>query len=349
LAKLEPVAARTTDDVREFVIPAPERMLSPPIIALDNVAVGYAPGTPVLRRLTLRIDADDRIGLLGANGNGKSTLTKLLAGRLAPLSGRITRADKLKIAYFAQHQLDELRSDESPYDHVRALMPNAGEAQIRARTGAIGFPGDSANTRVGNLSGGEKARLLFGLATFQVPHLVILDEPTNHLDIDSRAALIEAINDYPGAVVMVSHDRYLLEACADRLWLVADGGVSVFDGDLDEYRRVVLAARRSRGDSESDNRPARAGRTEQRRLAAARRSELAPLQKQIKSAEAEIAKLSSRIAEIDTALADPALYARDPDRIATLGRERAEATSALARAEDQWLSLSASYDEALAS
>ncbi len=346
IAKLEPIVARTADEVREFVIPAPQTMLSPPIIALDNVAVGYAADAPVLRRLTLRIDADDRIGLLGANGNGKSTLIKLIAGRLAPLSGAITRADKLRIAYFAQHQLEELRPEESAYDHVRALMPVAAEAQVRARAGAMGFPGATANTRVGSLSGGEKARLLLGLATFHAPHLVVLDEPTNHLDIDSRAALIEAISDYPGAVVLVAHDRYLLDACADRLWLVADGGVTVFDGDLDDYRRVVLAARPARSDDTDGTRPPRAGRPEQRRLAAARRVELAPLQRQIKSAEAEIAKLSGRIAEIDAALADPALYARQPAKVGALNRERAEASAALARAEDRWLDLSAHYDEA---
>jgi ATP-binding cassette subfamily F protein 3 len=348
LAKLEPVAVRTDEDVREIVIPAPETMLSPPIVAFDNVAVGYAPDKPVLRRLNLRIDADDRIGLLGANGNGKSTLTKLIAGRLAPMSGKITRADKLRVAYFAQHQLDELRPNESPYDHVRALMPDAAEAQVRARAGAIGFTGNAANTRVGDLSGGEKARLLLGLATFHAPHLVVLDEPTNHLDIDSRAALIEAISEYPGAVVLVSHDRYLLEACADRLWLVADGGVSVFDGDLDDYRRVVLAARRTRANEAPRDQQPRVARSEQRRLAAARRSELAPLQRQIKAAETEIAKLSDQIAKIDATLADASLYAGSPEKIGTLNRERAEASAALAEAEEHWLTLSTSYDQAMA-
>ena len=188
----------------------------------------------------MRIDNDDRIALLGANGNGKSTLVKLLAGRLAPEHGTVTRAATLKVGYFAQHQLDELDPEASPYDHVRRLMPDAPEAKVRARVGAIGFSGLAANNAVKTLSGGEKSRLLLGLATFAAPHLVILDEPTNHLDIDSRAALIEAINDYPGAVILVSHDRYLLEACADRLWLVQGGKVAPFDGDLDDYRRAVL-------------------------------------------------------------------------------------------------------------
>src|SRR5260370_16156104 len=216
LAKLQPIDVRIEDEARAIAIPSPEKPLSPPIIALDNMAVGYEPGRPVLRRLPRRIDPADRIALLGADGNGKSTLTKLLTGRLAPFSGRLTRADKLKTAYFAQHQLDELNPLLSAYDHLRALMPDAPEAKVRSRAGAIGFPAAMADTKAANLSGGEKARLLLGLATFEGPHLVGLDEPTNHLDIDSRAALIEAINDYSGAVILVSHDRFLLEACAAR-------------------------------------------------------------------------------------------------------------------------------------
>ncbi len=241
LAKMEPIVSLVTEEVRPIHFPAPHKPLSPPIIATDEVAVGYEPGHPVLSDLSLRIDNDDRIALLGANGNGKSTLVKLLAGRLAPMQGKVTRAANLKVGYFAQHQLDELEGDASPYDHVRRLMPDAPEARVRARVGAIGFSGQAGNTAVKNLSGGEKSRLLLGLATFAAPQLVILDEPTNHLDIDSRGALIEAINDYPGAVILVSHDRYLLEACADRLWLVQGGKVKPFDGDLDDYRRLVLA------------------------------------------------------------------------------------------------------------
>src|SRR6185312_2002367 len=219
------------------------KMLSkmPPIIATDDVDVGYEPGRPVLSGLSLRIDNDDRIALVGSNGNGKSTLVKLLAGRLAPEHGTVTRAATLKVGYFAQHQLDELDEDRSPYDHVRDLMPDTPESKVRGKVGAIGFSGLAANNAVKTMSGGEKARLLLGLATFAAPQLIILDEPTNHLDIDSRAALIEAINDYPGAIILVSHDRYLLEACADRLWLVQGGHVKPFDGDLDDYRRYVLA------------------------------------------------------------------------------------------------------------
>jgi ATP-binding cassette subfamily F protein 3 len=345
LAKLEPVAARVADEVREIVIPEPERLLSPPIIAFDGVAAAYEPGKPVLRRLTLRIDNDDRIALLGQNGNGKSTLTKLISGRLAPSEGRITRADRLKVAYFAQHQLDELDPAGSAYDHVRRLMPDAPEAKIRARAGAIGFPGAAADTPVAKLSGGEKSRLLLALACFEGPNLVVLDEPTNHLDIDSRAALIEAINGFAGAVILVSHDRYLLEACADRLWLVQNGGVAPFEGDLDDYRRLVLSKddEGRDGASKSDE---RRSRSETRRAAAERRAELAPLKRRITAIEADMAKLGKRVGEIDQALADPTLYERDPARAAKLAKERADAAAALAGAEEQWLELSGEYESA---
>ncbi len=269
LAKLEPVAAVVAEEVRPIRIPSPARPLSPPIVALDDVSVGYEPSRPVLRRLTLRVDDDDRIALLGANGNGKSTLVRLIAGRLAPMSGRVVRAQKLEVAYFAQHQLDELDVEESAFRHLRRLMPDAPEAVVRARAGAMGFPEAYADTPAGQLSGGEKARLLLGLATFAGPHLVVLDEPTNHLDIDSRSALIEGINEYPGAVILVSHDRHLIEACADRLLLVAGGSAAPFDGDLDDYRNLVLDERsgdRERPERASSSRPA-----SRRRDAAARR------------------------------------------------------------------------------
>src|ERR1700757_387419 len=246
LERMKPVTALVTQDVREISFPAPEKTLSPPIIAVDNVSVGYDPKNPVLNRVTLRIDTDDRIALLGSNGNGKSTLVKLLAGKLAPFSGKITRADKISIAYFAQHQLDELNVDASAYHHVRKLMGDAPEAKVRARAGAIGFSGKAADTKAEKLSGGEKARLLLGLAPFFGPNMIILDEPTNHLDIDSRAALAEAINAFPGAVIMVSHDRYLIDACADRLWVVADHAVTAYEGDLDDYQRLVLSSRNAR-------------------------------------------------------------------------------------------------------
>jgi len=336
LERMKPVAALVTRDVQEISFPHPDKMLSPPIIAVDNVSVGYVPDNPVLNRVTLRIDNDDRIALLGANGNGKSTLVKLLAGRLQPFSGKITRADKLAVAYFAQHQLDELNEEASTYDHIRKLMPDAPESKVRGRAGAIGFSGKAADTKVASLSGGEKARLLLGLATFFGPNMIILDEPTNHLDIDSRAALAEAINDFPGAVIMVSHDRYLIEACADQLWVVADHAVTNFDGDLDDYRRLVLSAR---------SKPEPARDTEERSAARdrgdrTRGEKQKPLKQKISEAEAEIERITAIIAKIDTALALPGIFTRDPKQAAQLGQARANAQSALQRAEEQWLEAS---------
>ncbi|MBR0827983.1 ABC-F family ATP-binding cassette domain-containing protein [Bradyrhizobium manausense] len=339
LERLKPITALVTDEVHEISFPPPEKTLSPPIIAVDNATVGYDAASPVLSRVTLRIDDDDRIALLGANGNGKSTLVKLLAGRLAPFSGRVTRADKLSIAYFAQHQLDELNVDASAYDHVRKLMGEAPESKIRARAGAIGFSGKAADTPAGKLSGGEKARLLLGLATFFGPNMIILDEPTNHLDIDSRAALAEAINDFPGAVIMVSHDRYLIEACAERLWLVADRTVTNYDGDLDDYRRVVLSAR---GMEASPRERSNGGDKPQRNKMDGR----GPLKKRIAEAESEIARITEIIAKIDTALSLPDIFTRDPKQAAQLSKARANAADALTRAEEQWLEASAQFDEA---
>jgi ATP-binding cassette, subfamily F, member 3 len=343
LERMKPVTALVTQDVREISFPVPEKMLSPPIIAVDDVSVGYDPKKPVLNRVTLRIDTDDRIALLGANGNGKSTLVKLLANKLPPFSGHVTRAEKLSVGYFAQHQVDELNLDGSPYDHVRRLMPDAPETKVRGRTGAIGFSGKAGDTLVRSLSGGEKARLLLGLATFFGPNMIILDEPTNHLDIDSRAALAEAINEFPGAVIMVSHDRYLIEACADQLWVVADRAVKTYDGDLDDYRRMVLSARGMRTNSRDRSDDRGNSRDKSQRPKSEKR---VPLQQKISEAEAEIARINGIISKIDTALALPDLFTRDPKQAAQLGKARAGAALALQRAEEEWLAANSQYDEA---
>ena len=336
LEKMQPIAAIAQSDVLPINIPEPDKLLSPPIVTLDEVSVGYQPGRPVLRNLSLRIDDDDRIALLGSNGNGKSTLVKLIAARLAAMEGTVTRAPRLKIAYFAQHQLDELDPQDSVYQHLRELMPNASESKVRAVAGSIGFSGQAADTAVGKLSGGEKARLMLGLATFAGPHLLILDEPTNHLDIDSRAALIEAINDYPGATILVSHDRHLLDACADRLWVVADGGVAPFDGDLDDYRRQVLTER-SDVDRADRGGGGRAPRAEARRNAAGRRAETASLRQKLSRAEAEIARLAREIARLDAALASGALYVEDPAKASAMAKTRADHARTLAQVEEEWL------------
>jgi ATP-binding cassette subfamily F protein 3 len=340
LERMKPVTALVTQDVHEIGFPKPERTLSPPILALDNVAVGYESGKPVLARVTLRIDTDHRIALLGANGNGKSTLVKLIAGKLAPFSGQVTRADKLSVGYFAQHQVDELDLEGSTYDHIRRLMADSPESKIRARAGAIGFSGKAADTLVKSLSGGEKARLLLGLATFHAPNMIILDEPTNHLDIDSRAALAEAINDFDGAVIMVSHDRYLIEACAERLWVVANSTVTSYDGDLEDYRRLVLASdRRTDGTRE---RPAEEREKPQR----GRGEKRVPLKQKVANAEAEIARIGAIIEKIDAALALPDLFTRDPKQAAQLAKARASAAEALQRAEEEWLEASSLLEQA---
>ncbi len=346
LTKLEPIAAIVEDATLGFDLPSPERPLSAPIVAMESVAAGYG-GRPVLSRLNLTILPDDRIALLGANGYGKSTFCKLVGGRLAPISGEVKRAAKLVPAYFAQHQLDELREGATPYLHVAERMPDRPEARIRARCGRLGFPGAKADTPVSALSGGEKARLLMGLAAFDAPHLLILDEPTNHLDIDSRAALMEAINDYEGAVILVSHDRFLIEACADRLWLVAAGTVKPFDGDLDDYRRLVLAGELEPAHRSSSG-PAPYSRTDDRRAAAERRAALAPVRKRLEAVEARIGRLSAAIAKIDVALADGTAFRTDPAKAGELAKKRAEAAEALAGAEEDWLALSGELEQATA-
>jgi ATP-binding cassette subfamily F protein 3 len=342
LERMKPVTALVTQDVREIVFPEPDKLLSPPIIAVDDVSVGYEPGKPVLKRVTLRIDNDDRIALLGSNGNGKSTLVKLLAGKLPPFSGKVVRAANLSVGYFAQHQTDELDLEGSPYDHLRRLMPDATETKVRARVGAIGFSGKAGDTTVSNLSGGEKARLLLGLATFAAPNMIILDEPTNHLDIDSRAALAEAINEFPGAIIMVSHDRYLIEACADQLWVVADRAVTPYDGDLDEYRRSILSARGIRVSAQTrstrdNDKPSRSKPD---------KTEKNSLKQKISGAEAEIERIGGIIAKIDTALALPDIFQRDPKQAAQLTKARVAAEAALKKAEEKWLEASASYEGA---
>jgi ATP-binding cassette, subfamily F, member 3 len=347
LEKMSPISMIVTSDVLPINIPAPDKLLSPPIVALDDVSVGYVSGKPVLKGLNLRIDNDDRIALLGSNGNGKSTLVKLIALRLEPMKGSITRASRLKIAYFAQHQLDELDADATVYEHVRELMPDAHETKIRAMAGSIGFSGLNADKTVEKLSGGEKARLMLGIATFGAPHLLILDEPTNHLDIDSRTALIEAINDYPGAVILVSHDRHLLDACADRLWLVADGKVTSFDGDLSDYRRRVLTDRDGNGDKGRAERTAKPPRdSSQRKNNGEKRAPAKPLRQRVERAEAEVTRLSREIEKIDAALADGELFAREPAKAAAMTKTRSDSARALAKAEEDWLAAGSALEAA---
>ncbi|MCC6982657.1 MAG: ABC-F family ATP-binding cassette domain-containing protein [Bauldia sp.] len=347
LEKMEIVTALVDEEVSPFHFPDPAKPMAPPIIALDDAEVGYVPGRPVLRKLNLRVDTDDRIALLGSNGNGKSTLAKLLAGRMPATGGSMRRPGNLSVAYFAQHQLDELRPAWSAYDHVRQLMPGESEARVRARTGALGFPTGMMDTPAADLSGGEKARLLLGLTAFAGPHLLILDEPTNHLDIDRREALIEALNAFSGAIILISHDRHLIDAVVDRLWLVADGTVKPFDGDLDDYQRLVLDSR-SESNGSAGKAEAKAAGKDRRREAAQRREEVAPLRKRIKEIEALMDKLQKEIQRLDLRLSDASLYERDASAAANLAKERAAAARGLATAEEDWLAASADYEQAMA-
>jgi ATP-binding cassette, subfamily F, member 3 len=352
LAKMQPIAAEIDAEVLPFRFPSPERPLGNPLIRIENASVGYDPLKPVLRNLNLRLDCDDRVGLLGANGNGKSTLAKLLCGKLGPIEGDRRASKKLEYGYFAQHQLDELRPKLSAYDHIAELMPNATEAQKRSRVAAIGFGAGKADTASEKLSGGEKARLLFALATFHAPHLLILDEPTNHLDVDSREALIHALNDYEGALILISHDRHLLEAAVDRLWVVRNGTVASYDGDLESYRLESLAslkqasATKGADGSSASSPEVKRSREEERREAARRRAELAPLRKQMTDHEKRIEILQKKIATIDLSLAGPAVYEKQGGQAQALTLERAALVKDLKAAEEAWFEASLAYEEA---
>jgi ATP-binding cassette subfamily F protein 3 len=349
LAKMQPIADQVEDRVAPFAFPSPEKKLASPLLRLDETAVGYDPAHPILTGVNLRIDQDDRIALLGANGNGKSTFAKLLAAKLAPLSGNVFGIGRVSVGYFAQHQLDELNPLSTPYEYMLKLMPDATEAQRRARLGTFGFGIDKADTKCRSLSGGEKARLLLALTAFHAPHILILDEPTNHLDVDSREALVHALTEYEGAVILISHDRHLVEATADRLWIVRDGTVKSYDGDMDSYREELLAERapraRMRDRAEGPETQGRTSRAGARRAAAERRAELAPLKKAMLTAEKNVEQLSADIARIDAALASPDLYA-DAAKAQRLAIERGQLAKRLTDAEEAWLAATSAYEDA---
>jgi len=350
LARMQPIAEQIEERVAPLLIPNPAKALASPLIRLEGAAAGYLPDVPVLRDLDLRLDADDRVGLLGANGNGKSTFAKLICGRMDAMAGKRYASSKITVGYFAQHQMEDLPAGKTPYQHMLDLMPEASEAQRRARLGRLGFSIGKADTEAQHLSGGEKARLLLALATFHGPHVLILDEPTNHLDVDAREALVRALNDYEGAVIIISHDRHLLDACADRLWIVRGGTVRPYAGDIDQYRAECLAERGAHPDAARTKRRAngvdRPTAQDGRRQAAQSRAELAPLRRTVTKAEAEVELLSKRITAIDRDLADSALYLRDPVRAQALARERGGLIRARAEAEALWLAASEAYEEA---
>lgn len=349
LERMGTVSSVIEDHVQGFKFPDPEKEAASPIIAIDEAAVGYTPGKHILQDLTLRIDTDDRIALLGSNGNGKSTFAKLISGKLAPANGgSVQVAPGLKIGFFAQHQLDDLIPDQNAVEHVRRRMPGATEGKVRARVAQMGLATAKMDTVARDLSGGEKARLLMGLAAFDAPNLLILDEPTNHLDIDSRNALIQALNEYSGAVILISHDRHLIEATADRLWLVNNGTVTNFDGDLEDYRNIVVSGSKGKGKAKGSGEDNRS-KAEQRKANADKRAAFAPLKKKINEMESLTAKLNKQIQALDKELEDQDLYDKFPDKAAAKVRERADVVSKLAKAEEKWLELSSEYEEAMGS
>lgn len=325
IEKMEPISAPEEAAKRVFTFPEPEE-LSPPIVAMEGVEVGYG-DTPILKRLNLRIDQDDRIALLGKNGEGKSTLSKLIAGRLDAMSGKLTKSNKLRIGFFAQHQVDELYVDETPLMHLQRLRPEEHQAKLRAKLAGFGLGADQAETEVRKLSGGQKARLSLLLATLDAPHLLILDEPTNHLDIESREALVEALTAYSGAVVLVSHDMHLLGMVADRLWLVKDGRVSPYEDDLESYRKLLLTNDTpAPAKAKSEDKPKRPGR-----------DAMQALRSEARKSEERVEKLMEMKEKLEVKLADPELY--DParkDEALQWQKKMAEVAEALVRAESLW-------------
>ena len=310
---MQSVAIPIDERVTPFDFKNPKPM-APPIVRVVEADLGYEENNPVLRDVNLRIDQDDRIVILGPNGEGKSTLVKAISSRIKPLAGNIYKHKKLDIAYFSQHQVDELKPGHSPYDHVRALMPDGTEAQVRSQTAILGFGPEKADTKIEKLSGGEKARLLLGLITFHGPHMIILDEPTNHLDIDSREALAMALNDYKGAVLLITHDAHLAAAVADRLWLVKDGKAERYDGDLDDYRTLILEAAKTAPKESANGASKPAPNIIARKEAAAARESISPLKKRAEKLEARVEELSAILPRIDNALAEPGLYDKNVAR-----------------------------------
>ncbi|MDE0335161.1 MAG: ABC-F family ATP-binding cassette domain-containing protein [Defluviicoccus sp.] len=342
LAKLADLPTVADERTAELTFPEPAG-LRPPLMTFQDAAVGYEPGRPVLRNLNLRIDPNERIALLGANGNGKSTFARLLADLLPTERGTVTRARNLAVGYFAQHQIDTLRPDATAFGHLAPLMPDALPERVRARLGAFGFGGEKADVPVAALSGGEKARLNLALITSRSPQLLVLDEPTNHLDIESRRALVDALQDFGGAVVLIAHDMHLVQLVADRLWLVRDGTVRPYDGDLDYYRAEILdgaGARRSDGSGRAVS-----SRKAARRAAAADRDRRKPLKDAVAAAESRIARAQDALRSLHAALASAARE-DDAERIAALGRELADAKRAEAAAEGDWFAASEALERA---
>ncbi|WP_293874133.1 MULTISPECIES: ABC-F family ATP-binding cassette domain-containing protein [unclassified Sphingomonas] len=326
LAKMQPIAELANDPSLSFDFPDPSE-LRPPLITLDMASVGYSE-TPILKRLNMRLDPDDRVALLGRNGNGKTTLARLLAAQLAPMDGEMASSGKMKVGYFTQYQVEELDADDTPLEHMTRIMKGASPAAVRAQLGRFGFSGDKAIGKVGRMSGGEKARLALALITRDAPHMLILDEPTNHLDVDAREALVQALNAYTGAVVLVSHDRHMLEMTADRLVLVDNGTAREFDGTLDDYIAFVLA-----GDKQPEPKAKKPkGKPIDRDADKLRR-------KTIRDTEAEIATLTTDRNAIDRAMFDPKTAEPRFAKLAMsdLMKRRADVQAQIETLEAKWL------------
>ena len=344
LARMQPIAAVVDDPSLSFDFPNPGE-LRPPLVTLDAAAVGYGE-TPILSRLDIRMDPTDRIALLGRNGNGKTTLARLLAAQLPPMEGAMTASGKMKVGYFTQYQVEELDGGDTPLQHMSRKMKGATPSAVRAQLGRFGLTGDKALTEVGRLSGGERARLALALITRDAPHLLILDEPTNHLDVDAREALVQALNAYSGAVVVVSHDRHMLELTADRLILVDGGTARDFEGSLEDYAAYVL--QRDAGSAAAAS--PKSNRKEERRAAAAAREKSQSLRHQVRESEAEIARLGALRSAIDRAMFDPSGADASLSKLTMteLLKRRAETESRLAAAEARWLEASEAVESAAA-
>jgi ATP-binding cassette subfamily F protein 3 len=345
LAKLEPIAMTIEERVAPFTLPSPKKALAPPLVRLEGASVGYD-GHPILRKLNLRLDIDDRIGLLGVNGAGKSTFAKMIAGALPVMHGEMWRDRRMEVGWFHQHQIEALDPTDTPLEIIRRAMPEAADSQRRSKLAQFGLGFDKQETTVANLSGGERARLLLNLVAMAAPHLLILDEPTNHLDIDSRRMLLDALNEYEGAVILITHDRSLMELVADRLWLAADGGVRPFEGDMDDYAKFVLdrARQAAKGPSqvkrEAEPAPPPAKPAPNPAMAG-------PLKRKLEAAEQTLARCTSQLAELDHALADPTLYVKDPAKARELGERREKAQGRLDKAEAEWIAAAEAYDAAV--
>jgi ATP-binding cassette subfamily F protein 3 len=340
LARMQPIAEAANDPTLSFDFPNPTE-LRPPLITLDHAAVGYG-GTPILSRLNLRMDPDDRIALLGRNGNGKTTFARLLAAQLAPLDGEMNATTKMKVGYFTQYQVEELEADDTPLAHMTRVMKDASPAAVRGQLGRFGFSGDRATARVGSMSGGERARLALALVTREAPHLLILDEPTNHLDVDAREALVQALNAYTGAVLLVSHDRHMLELTADRLVLVDHGTAREFDGSLDDYIAMVLT-----GDGKGAEK-AKGGTRQDRKVAAGRREADKALKKEARDAEAELGKLTAERAAVDRAMFDPSSADATLKALTMteLIKRRADLNERIEASEARWMAASEALEAA---